>query len=73
LKNYLKEYKENIYRVCKDEMEYLTNSKIEDRYEFINQVLKEFYDEQIINKFTYSYLINVILLILEYSTSFRLY
>jgi CRISPR-associated protein Cas8b1/Cst1 subtype I-B len=56
LKNYLKEHKEKIYNICKEELEYLGNSKSEDKFEFINQVLKEFCEEDLINKLTYEYL-----------------
>jgi hypothetical protein len=65
LKNYLKGYKEKIYDICKDELEYLSNSDSEDIFNFINQVLKEFCDESIINMFSYNYMNQVLFLIVE--------
>jgi hypothetical protein len=55
----LKDYKPNIYKVCKDEFQYLRNSKIEDKFDFVNQILKEFYDENDISKFTFPEIVNV--------------
>ena len=59
LKNYLKNFHLNIYNTCKEEFSYMESSCVKDRFDFINNILKEFYDEELIDNFPYELIIEV--------------
>ena len=45
--------------MCREEFNYLESSNDKERFDFINQVLKEFYDQELIENFRYNLIIEV--------------